>query len=467
MVLPQPRFRDAVYEITPADGCPASRANLQLVLFYRTPGNLRQQMSTRLREAFYRTMARYPIFYGRMERGGAGGASQAIARVVVDGSVSDECIPRYEDVDVETRVEDIQSAHYNWATWPPALLSVCPVRQPPAEGKADDPLVQCVVTWHADGMCFMISVDHWVVDGVGLNVVLNEWAQAMRDPQAVSNAEGDFDHASIYDSIRSCEPEPTLFVRYVDAVDLSKIKSASEAILSADPRSPREVELSLRSNVHSVRMTSESMERLRRDAMQESGLAGEERQVSRIRLAYALMWQRYMSAVQEDGVPDGTLGLLNVVHSARHLVDRPQYTGNCVCPVYMTRALGELTRMPLYQLADEIGKQIQNVSKPQWLAAVLMIQDPERYAKFITVFANPDSRQLTVSNISQSRLFDVDFGFGAPVHVTVYPMLIPGFSAWLPLTAAGGLHILWNMTAAVAARLKNDPVFTRYAELLF
>ncbi|KAJ2711988.1 hypothetical protein H4R19_002984 [Coemansia spiralis] len=466
MTAPEPQLCDAVYEITPADSNMASRVNLQFVLVYQTPQNLRPHMAARLREAFYRTMARYPIFYGRIEACSAE-SSLAVARVVVSSCVPEECIPRYEDVDTDVRVEDIRAAHFNWSTWPPALLSVCPVRRAAVEGQPDDPLVHCVVTWHADGMCIMISIDHLVADGIGVDIVLDQWAQAVREPQTVSDAEGDSDHMSMYDSIRQCTPEADWFVRHVDAVDITSVKAPSEAALVTDPRSPQEVELSLRNNVHSVRMTPDAMELLRHDALQECGVASEDCRVSLIRVVYALMWQRYMVAVQEDAVPDAAPSLFNIVHSGRYLVNRPQYIGNCVCPVYMTHTMGELKRMPLYRLAEEIDKHMFDVSRPRWMALMLLLQDPERYAKFITVFANPNSHQLTVSNLSQSGMLGADFGFGSPAHATVYPALIPGFAVWVPLTAAGGLHILWNMTPAVATRLQNDPVFTRYAELLF
>ncbi|KAJ1729617.1 hypothetical protein LPJ61_003434 [Coemansia biformis] len=470
MTVPLPQFADAVYDLTPADGNPASRANLQFVLFYRTAENVKHRVSASLREAFYRVLTRYPILFGRIERctkGHSSSSSSAPAHVVVSKNPPAECMPRYEEIDVGESIEDIQRADYNWAAWPPALLSICPVRRPSTETQADDPLVWCIVTWHKDGMGILFSVDHSVTDGVGIDILLNQWAHAVRDPPAEANVVVDYDHASVFEGLSRDEPESDWFVRHIDSVDLSKTQGACGAILESDPRSAREVELALFANVHSVRITPEAMERLHSDATKEDRQTGGAKHVSLIRLAYALVWQRYTLALQEVAPWEGSDCLLNIIHSVRHLVDRPHYIGNAVCPVYMKHSAAALRDMSLCQIAETIGNHMHSVTGPQWLAFLLMLQDSDRYAKFLTVFASPESRQLSVSNISRLGFFGVDFGFGIPAHVTVYPMMVPGFATWLPLSGSGGLHIVWNMTDAVAARLKNDPLFTRYADLLF
>ncbi|KAJ2793369.1 hypothetical protein H4R20_006558 [Coemansia guatemalensis] len=173
------------------------------------------------------------------------------------------------------------------------------------------------------------------------------------------------------------------------------------------------------------------------------------------------------SAQRDEAAESSPQCFLNVIHSARHLVDRPHYIGNTVCPVYMQQKAAEMQKMTVRQLAEQIGQQMHAVTRARWLGSMLMLQDAHRYRKFLTVFASPSAKQLTVSNISRLGFFDVDFGFGAPVHVTVYPALIPGFATWLPLGVSGGLHILWNMSDSAAARLRSDPQFTRYVDFLF
>ncbi|KAJ2304251.1 hypothetical protein IWW55_002521 [Coemansia sp. RSA 2706] len=458
---------NAVYELTPMDGNPSSRANLQFVLFYKTAGCQRNAASAQLRAAYYQALSHYPILYGRLERTADERTGCASVQVVVAKETRAECMPSYSEYAVSERISNIQAADYNWAAWPAQLLSICPVRRPAADSQKDDPLVQCVVTWHADGLGLLISVDHSIADGVGIDILLNQWAGAARaaissaqDPDPKPELPVDFDHAALYAELRHEQPQADWFVRHVDSVDLAQAPGETGAIMDSDPRSPRDVELALRANVHALRVTPAALERLYADTCPADA------HVPVIRLAYALMWQRYTVAAAPAPSADSQC-FLNVIHSARHLVGRPHYIGNAVCPVYMQQTSAQLHAAATGQLAQTIGRRMHAVTAPQWLAALQMLQDPQAYAKFLTVFANPHARQLTVSNISRLRFFAADFGFGPPVHATVYPMLIPGFATWLPLGASGGLHILWSMPAQVAERLRNDKVLTRYADFLF
>ncbi|KAJ2157145.1 hypothetical protein GGF46_004716 [Coemansia sp. RSA 552] len=445
---------DAVFELTPVDGNPSSRANLQFVLFYRTPGCLRHKHSQHLRESFYKALSQYPILFGRLERmrDEKLGTDKVHVAVVKDAT---ECMPSYQEFDATELVKDIKDAHYNWAMWPEPLLSLCPVRkQPPGK---DDPLVQCVVTWHADGMGLLISVDHSIADGVGIDILLNQWAAVARGAELQPV---DFDHKTMYEDLcQDTRPQGDWFVQHIDSLEIPpKGSEETGAILDSDPRSPQEVELAFRANVHSLRMTPEALQRLSTDTKGDT-------HVPAIRLAYALVWQCFVRALEEDKATGDKPYFLNVIHSARHLVHRPHYIGNAVCPVYMQRH-ASMRALPIRQLAISIGQHMHAVTKPQWLAMLLLLQNPERYAKFLTVFATP--RQLTLSNISRLGFFSVDFGFGPPTHATVYPMLVPGFATWLPLgISGGGIHILWNMPDPVARRLKDDPQFTRYVDFLF
>ncbi|KAJ2168397.1 hypothetical protein IW139_001519 [Coemansia sp. RSA 353] len=468
MVIPAAIPENAVYELTPVDGNPSSRANLQFVLFYKTDGNKRSTASQSMRDAYYQVLSHYPILYGQLERK----VDEQLGNTKVQVSVSKEmhstCMPSYTEFDVDELVSDIQEANYNWATWPQPLLSICPVRRPSTDEKLDDPLAQCVVTWHADGMGLLISVDHSIADGVGIDILLNQWAGATRAALSSDNTEPsmlelpvDYDHASLYKELCHEEPQKDWFVEYVDSVDLAQAPTEIGAIMDSDTRSPASVELALRAHVHSLRILPSALHKL----YAEMHPSATTRHIPVIRLVYALMWQCFADATSLDAQPNASC-FLNVIHSARKLVNRPHYIGNAVCPVYMRQTAAQL-HTSTRQLAQTIGNNMHAVSGPHWLATLLMLQDSERYKKFLTVFANPRAKQLTVSNISRLRFFSVDFGWGAPVHATVYPMLIPGFATWLPLGASGGLYILWNMPDSVAERLKNDPRFTRYVEFLF
>ncbi|KAJ2444495.1 hypothetical protein GGF42_006287 [Coemansia sp. RSA 2424] len=458
------------YELTVLDGNPSNRANLQFVFFYEAKrhANLRQKMSERMRESFYRTMSHYPILHGELQR-----QKQAV-RIVVSDASQQALKPRYDEYSVTERVADIAAAHYNWALWPAQLLSVCPIR-PKFGSAAELPLVHAVVTWHPDGMGFLISVDHSVVDGVGIATLLNQWADVVREGQTTTPV--DFDHASVYRELvdSAQEPQGDWFIEYIDSLPGKQGHSVAAAaavvdvgegpaISDTDPRAPQQVELALRANTHAMQVTGEAMQRLVDDSPQPA---------SAIRLAYALMWQRYTAALTAAAAAAGKahhadqMCLINVIHSSRHLVGRHSYIGNAVCPVYSQSSLGDLLNSPTSAVATAIGRNMHAVTGPQWLAFAQMMSDPARQAKFLTVFANPSALQLTVSNISRVPYFGVDFGFGAPSHVTVYPMVIPGFAVWLPMDAGGGLRIVWNLPEGVFLALKNDPELTRYVTVLF
>ncbi|KAJ2614819.1 hypothetical protein H4S08_001521 [Coemansia sp. RSA 1365] len=379
---------------------------------------------------------------------------------------------------VNELVEDIQQANYNWAMWPAPLLSICPIRRPADGLRGECPLVQCVITRHTDGMGILLSVDHSIADGIGIEILLKQWSGIARNSTTTSKPPlpVDYDHKSLYEKLRTETPEDDWFVQHVDSVNLDMAPKESGAISDSDPREPQQVEFAMRANVRALRMTPESLKRLYQDATNEAE-ADQQTHIPVIRLAYALIWQRYMAALsseEEDGVMQrddkaecSQQCFLNVIHSARHLVGRPYYIGNTVCPVYMQQKAAEMQKMTVSKLAVQIGQHMHAVTRARWLGSMLMLQDANRYRKFLTVFANPSAKQLTVSNISRLGFFEVDFGFGAPVHATVYPALIPGFATWLPLGVSGGLHILWNMSDSAAARLRSDPLFTQYVDFLF
>ncbi|KAJ2178780.1 hypothetical protein GGF45_002702, partial [Coemansia sp. RSA 551] len=164
MVIPAAIPENAVYELTPVDGNPSSRANLQFVLFYKTDGSKRSTASQSMRDAYYQVLSHYPILYGQLERKVDEQLGNTKVQVYVSKEMHATCMPSYTEFDVKELVSDIQEANYNWATWPQPLLSICPVRRPSTDKKPDDPLAQCVVTWHADGMGLLISVDHSIAD---------------------------------------------------------------------------------------------------------------------------------------------------------------------------------------------------------------------------------------------------------------------------------------------------------------
>ncbi|KAJ2756789.1 hypothetical protein GGI19_000593 [Coemansia pectinata] len=451
---------NGVHELTVLDGNQSNRANLQFVFFYQTEdkGNIRQQMSVRMRMAFYEAMSHYPILYGELQR------QDEAVRIVVSDDSQNKLKPRYDEYNVTERVADIAAAQYNWALWPKELLSVCPVR-PPYGSTAELPLVHVVMTWHPDGMGFLVSIDHSVADGVGLGTLLNQWASIMREGQILLPV--DADHAAVYQDLVSSvkELQGGWFYDYVDSLPevvptavVGKELDENTAISDMDPRAPQQVEMALRQNTHAMRVTPEAMQRLLDDSPQPA---------SAIRLAYALMWQRYIAAMSTSANSPEQMCLVNVIHSSRHLVDRPCYIGNAVCPVYSQLALDDLLASPISAVANDIGQNMHAVTGSQWLAFAQMINDPVRQAKFYTVFANPSALQLTISNVSRVPYFGVDFGFGAPSHITLYPMVIPGFAVWLPLSSEGGLHILWNLPEHVFNVLKQDSHLTRYVEVLF
>ncbi|KAJ2490167.1 hypothetical protein IWW37_003353 [Coemansia sp. RSA 2050] len=454
---------NCIHELTILDGNPSNRTNLQFVFFYLANGsNMRQEMSVRMRAAFFKAMSHYPILYGELQW-----QKQAV-RIVVSDDSQVSLKPRYDEYDATERVADIAAANYNWSQWPKELLSVCPVRHP--YGSAPElPLVHVVVTWHPDGMGFLVSIDHSVADGVGLGTLLNQWASIVREGRILLPV--DSDHGAVYQELVSSvsEPQGDWLVDYVDSLPevppavAGKELEDSVAISHTNPRAPRQIELALRQNAHAMRVTPEAMQRLLDDSPQPA---------SAIRLAYALMWQRYIAAMSTAAMSTAAdsldqLCLINVIHSSRHLVGRPHYIGNAVCPVYSQSTLDRLLASPVGAIAADIGQNMHAVTGSQWLAFTQMINDPARQAKFYTIFANPDALQLTISNVSRVPYFGVDFGFGAPSHVTLYPMVIPGFAVWLPLGPEGGLHIVWNVPEPIFNVLRRDCKLTRYVEVLF
>ncbi|KAJ2744843.1 hypothetical protein GGI20_002652 [Coemansia sp. BCRC 34301] len=445
-------INDDVFELTVLDGNPSNRANLQFVFFYKTANRDLKDMSQRMRSAFYATMSHYPILSGSLQRHPQG------VQIVVNTASHKALQPQYDEYNVTELVADIAAAHYDWATWPEPLLSVCPIRPRTPE---DLPLVHVIVTWHPDGLGLLVSIDHSVTDGVGMATLLAQWSALARNACLAHPV--DFDHSGIYHDLllAAQNPENGWFVDFIDSLPLAEPPGLSDnpAICDSDPRAPQQIELALRRNTHVMHVTAEAMQRLAKD----NG-----HQASVICLVYALMWQRYIAALAKgkDVGPDQQC-LINVIHSARHVVGRPAYVGNAVCPIYSRSTLASLVDSPISVVANEVGGNMHSVTAPQWLAFAQMLGDPLRLAKFLTVFANPDALQLTVSNISRVPFFHVDFGFGPPSHATIYPMVVPGFAMLLPLDIDGGLRIMWNLPSHVFHLLKNDVELTRYVNILF
>ncbi|KAJ1992342.1 hypothetical protein GGI25_002870 [Coemansia spiralis] len=427
-----------VYKLTPLDGNPVSRANLQFVFFYALPHERHTEISRELRASFYQTMRHYPILYGRLDKNENG-----YFCLVNQEYAQTKGLPRYEEHQVGTTLEEIRKSNYNWAVWPQELFSV------PVSRTEDVPLVQCVVTWHADGFGVLFSVDHTIADGIGIDILVNQWAGTVRG-QPLKPA--DYNHESFYRGLET-EMQNDWFIDYVQSLETAgPVEGFVEGKCD-----PSVIEPALMANVHSMRITVEALERLRQDNMEDTL----EDRVSVIRLAYALMWQRYMAAKQQK-----SSSFLNVIHSGRHLVSRPNYIGNAVCPTYMSMPFEELMSS-FADVGRVIGKHMHQVKAPQWLAFSHKMLDSEWFAKFITVFANPTASQLTVSNISRLNFYHADFGFGPPAYTTLYPVLIPGFSTWMPLGPDGGIHILWNIPTNIFNRLKADTLFCKYIDIIY
>ncbi|KAJ2343288.1 hypothetical protein GGF43_005732, partial [Coemansia sp. RSA 2618] len=86
---------------------------------------------------------------------------------------------------------------------------------------------------------------------------------------------------------------------------------------------------------------------------------------------------------------------LNIIHSTRHLFERPHYIGNAVYSAYTRQTTAQLDEASIRQLAQTIGSSMHTVSLSVWLEQMRVLQDPERYAKYLTVFASPSAKQLT------------------------------------------------------------------------
>ncbi|KAJ2778530.1 hypothetical protein GGI15_004150 [Coemansia interrupta] len=447
-----PHIADAVYQLTPADGNPSSRANLQFVLFYQTDKPIPPLQRTHLRQSYFQTLLHYPIFHGRLHRHPVSGHSDQ-ASISVTPLSKATLAPSYTEHLVDQPVAEIAQAKYHWDAWPPELLSIPVIR----EQHHEVPLAQCVVTWHPDGMGVLFSVDHSVADGVGVDILLRQWAGMARDGEM--GVPVDFDHAGMYAELDGVvAQEDHWFVRHVDGVQLPLAEEQGaecSAILDSDPRTPRQVEQAMRRNVHCFTMTPAQLLRLQSDSAEP---------LPAIRLAYALFWQRYMHALQAAPCEPT---LVNIIHSTRSLISRPHYIGNAVCPVYIRMPAQKLARQSVAEVAQEIGRHMHMQTKGAWAALLQMMQDPGRYRKFLTVFGNPQAKQMSLSNISRLRFFDADFGFGAPRFVSVYPALIPGFATWMPLGPEGGLRILWNIADQAFERMANDPMLTKYVDVVF
>ncbi|KAJ1851943.1 hypothetical protein LPJ73_002925, partial [Coemansia sp. RSA 2703] len=429
-----PPIKDAVYGLTPADGNPSSRANLQFVLFYQTPDPIPAPQRTTLRQTYFQMLAHYPIFHGHLTRHPATGTASISVTPLSRATLA----PSYTEHIVSRTVQDIAKAKYHWDAWPAQLLGVPVVRR----GTHELPLAQCVVTWHPDGLGILFSVDHSVADGVGVDILLRQWASLARDGRLACPV--DFDHEAVYRELEHVVPqEDHWFVRMVDEVDITCDEPAEtaecSAILDSDPRTPRQVEEALRRNMHCFTMTPQQLHRLQ--AANGGGSA--------IRLAYALFWQRHMHALR--AAPEEPT-LINIIHSTRPLISHPHYIGNAVCPVYVRLPAHRLAALPLAQVAGEIGRHMHVHTKEAWVALLRMMQREESYIKFLKVFGNPGAKQMSLSNISRLGFFDTEFGFGPPMFVSVYPALVPGFATWLPLGADGGLRVLWNVEREVFER---------------
>ncbi|KAJ1958635.1 hypothetical protein EC988_000186 [Linderina pennispora] len=412
-----------------------SFSNIPYIFFYENSDGSPDFMdSDALRTAFYKTLAKYPILAGHIRMDGHGQA-----KVVVDKD--DLNMPEY----LETAVDDIsysaiKAAQFSTDTWPSGVATVGPIARAGAGGSLKLLNVHVVRLKNNSGAILFVNIPHYVVDGIGFFGFVNRWAEQTRNPEADIPSPC-FDRSEIdshlsgerreqCDFIQKLYTTPTIpatFLAWLSPNSRGRILDKAMNMISADG--------------HTFLVTRQKLDSLRQQVLRHvsSGMRVSDNDLLTALIAKTMaqaqkstqtMFGRLLNRETEQGIA--------LICDIRHRIGMADidYSGNALTSQSILNRL-EQVEMPttiesLATIVESVRRAVDDLDAPLIAGFIDLINlHPTGFTRPMA-YAASHRANLLVSNQTRFRMYDADFGHGAPALVTPIPIFVANVIAFMP-----------------------------------
>ncbi|KAJ2771603.1 hypothetical protein IWQ56_001715, partial [Coemansia nantahalensis] len=389
----------------------------------------------------------YPLSLGRRV--------QLADREVIVVSAGDRLKQRFfSHAEPTVTVAELDSAKFRRDRWPPALDALLSARTADS-----DSLISGAVVRLADGFLVTLSVSHLITDGVGIVILLQQWAALAATGAAAVPV--DYDHPGFWKRLTAHPADVHPYVAYTAEQDYGPLDGIRARLGTLHKTGSLDGKQALGMRVFHV--SGDSIARLAARHNTDPG----ERPLHGAQLMYALLWQRYVAAVlgarpTETGPHDAIF--LNLMHNVRGLVGAEHYVGNAVGTVFVPSTIEELRSLSVSALARKIKPFVNSVTPGATVDLYTASADTssEFVLKATLKMSTPEAC-LTISNISRLPFLEIDFGLGAPMAVLCGMYPIENMAIWLP-NRSGGVDIHFGLKDDVYAALRADEVLAEYVQ---
>ncbi|KAJ2584133.1 hypothetical protein GGH95_000585 [Coemansia sp. RSA 1836] len=454
---------DHVFELCLLEQSPAAYAIIQHSLLYRNTQPMCEGNApgfAAIQGAFERLLELYPILCGHQVK-------LPDRNIISAAADSDKPGPLFETHDAsEMAVSEFEKVKFHRDRWPTAVDDALRSRT------ADlNRLIAGTITSFADGFLVTLSVNHIVADGVAVFLLLRQWASLAQklavdsDCLPLPDLPIDYDHQAFWAKLAAHPHEAHPFVEYANSKDFGNMDAVQAKLAKLYATGSLDGGDTLAMRV--LHVSGAAIKAIGKEYNDPELLNGRPA-IHGAQVLYALLWQRYTTAVVGMHTESDTAYTLPVfltmMYGLRSITPAPDYIGNAVGSVLVPCDTKDVLSMPIIDLAHLIKEHLRKVTPGatvHYLSEVFG-GDGSFIMKNIYLCARTESR-ISISNRSRLAFFDIDFGHGKPIALLNGTLPAEGMASWMP-SADGGIDIHYGLKDDMYAVLKHDPILSRFVE---
>ena len=167
----------------------------------------------------------------------------------------------------------------------------------------------------------------------------------------------------------------------------------------------------------------------------------------------AVFWKALVQARMHNKMESTMLGMFANARKALGLPN--EYFGNGVTLLCQRFNTDDFIKMSLESIAWKIRELRNNLTKDFVIDLVNWLVDEKKSINGFMYSYNFKGDML-VSSMANLPLYNIDFGYGKPVHLMVPPLVLPGIIWVFPNSRKNGLHVEFSLEAEEMASFLND-----------